>query len=263
MVPQLLFKRVMITWILANTLLSQASPQGAQDARQQAQYYAERALTRDQSGDFNGAREDAVRSLQYAETPLAYVVYSMASYYLNEYDAALRAVNHAAEIDPAFPLVHSLKCQIYAVKRMLDDAQRNCNLAVDENPKDYIAYLARAEVNDKQGNTTRAIADASRVIELKSPPQHLFRAYLVRAFSYVKLGRYELAEQEFTSAISSQPRDTIAWETRARVRGLLHNWKGAIEDYRQIITLDPGRREEVDTWINDVTQKEREETGRK
>lgn len=253
----------MISWVLAIALLSQASPQGAQDATQQAQYYAQRALTRDKSGDFNGAREDAVRSLQYAETPLAYVVYSMASYYLNEYDAALRAVNRAAEIDPAFPLVHSLKCQIYAVKRMLDDAQQNCNLAVDENPKDYIAYLSRAEVNDKEGNTTRAIADASRVIELKAPPQHLYRAYLVRAFSYVKLGRYELAEQEFTSAISSQPSDAIAWEARARARSLLHNWKGAIEDYHQIIALDPGRREEVDALINDIARKEREEAGQR
>ncbi|KAH8077044.1 hypothetical protein BXZ70DRAFT_1013068 [Cristinia sonorae] len=62
---------------------------------------------------------------------------------------------------------------------------------------------------------------------------------LNRAAAYLKLGKYQDAERDCTTVIRLDARNPKAWYRRAQARQGLDLWDDALDDYRQVLVLEP------------------------
>lgn len=107
-------------------------------------------------------------------------------------------------------------------------------LKYDVGNADY--YLERAQARHSLSRYNDALADYTRVIELK--PRHFVAHYnrgIIRAF----VGDDNLALEDFDFVISVEPDNTLAIYNRAELRKNTGDYRGAIADYTTLIKEFP------------------------
>jgi tetratricopeptide (TPR) repeat protein len=73
----------------------------------------------------------------------------------------------------------------------------------------------------------------------QSPTNEMAHIWFVRGTAYVQSGNYEDAVNDFTQAITADPKYIDAYYSRGRALGLLGKHEQAIEDFTQTILLNP------------------------
>jgi tetratricopeptide (TPR) repeat protein len=143
-----------------------------------------------------------------------------------------------------------------------------------QNPDTALAYNARAQTREEQGNRTGALSDLDQAIALDSQnadsyyrrgnlrhqqgdrpgaiadytqaialnPQHQ-NAYFNRAVVLNATGDPTAAEADFTAALQLDPTDIIAYYSRGAVRRSLRDAEGTFADFDQVVRLAPDRYE--------------------
>lgn len=109
-------------------------------------------------------------------------------------------------------------------------------------------YLKRAYVRQSLHQYDEAIADCNTALEVLEKARNiptedslefLQDIYYYRTEIYILLEKPAMALLELDKAIALNPNDAFLLNKRAYVQGALGNLKEAIEDYRQVIQLEP------------------------
>ncbi|MBW4670108.1 MAG: tetratricopeptide repeat protein [Cyanomargarita calcarea GSE-NOS-MK-12-04C] len=181
-----------------------------------------------------------------------------ARYSLREYEGAIPDYIQAININPNYAKAYN---QSASARYELGDYQgaiEDYTQAIKINPNDALAYRNRANVRSQIGDNQGAIEDFTHAIKinphdrdtyrsldkagylLKDKPQfaHDADAYKKRANSRYELGNYEGAIEDYTQMIDINPNDAFAYKNRANVRSYCGDYQGAIDDYTQTIKIN-------------------------
>ena len=201
------------------------------------------------------------------ETPEEYVAEGLSAYQRGELDRALRMYDRALELDPDNSqtladrsIIHLQKPETY------DDAIVDATRAIELDPNLSRAYVHRASALVDMGHSEyarvavmskiasrpgtawtlppeqrveNAIADATKAIELDPNAPD---AYFVRAHAQMDVGRSELAVDDFSLVLDSNPplyAKVMAYVHRSQAHRNIGNLAWAIDDATKAMELAP------------------------
>ena len=123
----------------------------------------------------------------------------------------------------------------------LPDQEVDCPItdytkAINCNPSNITAYLARGTAHFKAFAFDSAIADFTKVIELKANHDS---AYTNKGSAYYKKGEFDRAIADFTRALEINPKSALAYCNLGWTYEGVGNEKKAIAHYRKALQLDP------------------------
>ncbi len=106
------------------------------------------------------------------------------------------------------------------------------DLAKSDNLNDLFVAAMNAHINN---DLERAVEIYSHLIIIS--PNHYI--YNHRGLVYFSLSQYELALEDFTTAIGIEPRDTRVYTNRGLTYRMLKQFELALEDFQQSLELNP------------------------
>jgi tetratricopeptide (TPR) repeat protein len=124
------------------------------------------------------------------------------------------------------------------------EATRLMDSLIQTYPQQSTAYLDAGIVFSAIGDTTRAIVNYSKAIELDSNSS---TAYGNRGIAYSVIGDYQQAIRDYSKNIELDPSYIGAYINRGNSYQMLENYEQATADYSKAIELDPSR---ANTYIN-------------
>lgn len=149
---------------------------------------------------------------------------------------AVSSMQTAVEQDPDYynayiqlGILHAAKHSKLAVEYYMNA------LKIQPNSEEAIYNLGKFYQDEEQ----YAIAIETYTTLLKVNPRQYNAYYNIGAIQLEKMGKYEEAIKNFNLAIEAEPRDPRAVFARGLCYERLKNTNKAIEDYRQVLTLDP------------------------
>ena len=120
------------------------------------------------------------------------------------------------------------------------DAIEAFNKAIEQNPKDAVAYNNRGAAYGQMGNYKQQIEDSNKALQI-NPKDAV--AYNNRGVAYGELGNYEQEVDDCTKAIDLNPKLAVAYYHRGLAYHKLGNRKQAIKDKSKAYSLNPRK-----TW---------------
>jgi tetratricopeptide (TPR) repeat protein len=148
----------------------------------------------------------------------------------------------------ALPSVYLSRAASYEGKGLYDKAIADLSKIIELKPHDpygygVYAYGARGLAYGVKGLYDKAIADFSKSIELRPDDAY---AYSNRAWAYHLKGEDAKGLPDVEKAIELAPKDVAAIETRAEIEEKLGQKDKAIADYRAAIKIDPKQKDALD-----------------
>ncbi|HVO67006.1 MAG TPA: tetratricopeptide repeat protein [Syntrophales bacterium] len=110
--------------------------------------------------------------------------------------------------------------------------------AIEQNPRDAVAYNNRGAAYGQLGNYKQQIEDSNKAIELN--PEDAV-AYNNRGVAHGELGDYEQEIEDCTKAIELNPNLAVAYYHRSMAYYKLGNRKQAAKDKNKAYALNPKR----------------------
>jgi tetratricopeptide (TPR) repeat protein len=123
---------------------------------------------------------------------------------------------------------HSFYAKNYA------QALQDFNKVIELKPNYNLGYFNRARVKSVLGDLNGEIDDYNKSIELDST---YYLSYNNRGLAKLKQENYIEALKDFNKVLILKP-DALGYFTRAKIKSILRDSKGAIEDYSKVIVLD-------------------------
>ncbi len=121
----------------------------------------------------------------------------------------------------------------------LQDGLEDLNHAIRINPSQLRSYGARALIRQKLGDRKGAKADYQTALKLTVNPED-YRDYICRGIAqHYGLGNYKNAIADYNQAISLAPKYGSTYVNRGNALYALGSYKSAIADYNQAIGLAP------------------------
>lgn len=151
-------------------------------------------------------------------------------------DDAISAANKAVEICPRMPDPYWIRGIILRDKKEYDSAIKDFDRALELNPRlsNVLGDRARTRylyLNDPDG----ALPDFTASLELYKDKTNL----LYRGQIYARKKQYELAIDDFSSAIELDPTFALAFKGRAEAKGSAGRFREAVDDYANLLKQDP------------------------
>jgi tetratricopeptide (TPR) repeat protein len=152
-----------------------------------------------------------------------------------EIDGALKDYEAAMRFDPGEYFTYCFRALSLFHQGNLHDALINFAKSIQINPGKPEAYIYRAGLYIQQKNPAEAVADCSTALNFH--PES-FRARAERARAYVRLGKYDLAENDIQIEKSLDHHDSfsvhnsVAWFRATCPDGKFRNGKEAVNEAR-------------------------------
>jgi tetratricopeptide (TPR) repeat protein len=121
-------------------------------------------------------------------------------------------------------------------KKDLAGALKALSAAVEHDPDNPLAYLARGEAHRARGDLDRALADLTDAIRLDPQSPAAFHA---RAAVHHDRGDLDRAVTDYTAVLRIDPKDAVAHNNRGLARFDRGDFKAALADYTEALRLDP------------------------
>lgn len=99
-------------------------------------------------------------------------------------------------------------------------------------------YFNRAILNAKKADTTAAINDYSKAIELNSDQEDVFNSFINRGALYQKQKNYQQALNDYNSALEIQPKSALAINNRGFLKQEQQLYTAALDDFDLAISYD-------------------------
>ncbi|KAK5670739.1 hypothetical protein QVD99_002513 [Batrachochytrium dendrobatidis] len=149
--------------------------------------------------------------------------------------SALQSYKAAILADPNYGLAHFNAANLYIQQKLWEQAIFYFNKALIINSKDKAALLNRSICKLMLKDTDGALNDLDLAAEIDpdSPHVHFNRGHLFQS-----LGKYVLAEKEYTKVVELLPRDSVAYMHRGKARGSQSKWPDAMDDYSMAIAAE-------------------------
>lgn len=199
--------------------------------------YFYRALAKFYLEDYNGAEADCTRSLELNPYYInSYEVRGLSRINSNNYSGAAADYAAALDLEPDHRSMWHNLVLCYMQLDSLTLADSTLTHFISHFPRYADAYLLRAEVSLKQGDTLRAEQVAEQA--LQAEPYNA-DAQSLRGLLYMHRDSFVMAEEHFTEALRLQPRNASTFINRALCRYQQDNLRGAMSDYDLALDIDP------------------------
>lgn len=164
-----------------------------------AELYHYRGQAYQKAGFLDAAIEDYSKCIGLAPKHVeAYVNRGTALVEQGQYDKAIADFDRAITLDPKDILVYACRGNAYAKKGMLSKAKEDFTKAIDIKPINA-AYINRGLIHMDEREYDKAADDFSAAISLQPDYPD---AYPVRGDAYMKMGRSDLASEDYRQACS-------------------------------------------------------------
>jgi len=124
----------------------------------------------------------------------------------------------------------------YAAAGDVAKAEKQFSQAIQAFPNHPIVYNDRGMFNQQQKQYDKALADFTRVVELK---KDAYYAFTNRGFTLMEQGDYQAAEGDFDRSLAIQPNQAMVHSFRGTARLNQGKLAEATADYRKVVELDP------------------------
>ena len=150
--------------------------------------------------------------------------------------------NKVIELDPASPIGLFSKGMVECERKNYDVAIKNLNAAISNKPDFADAYICRGLCFYSKSDTTRAIADYTKAINLNPKRSDVYNNL---AIIYAEIDNYQKALEIFTLWIEQGGGDRVpdAYINRANCYSHQGNDNKAIGDYNRALVLAPDNPE--------------------
>jgi tetratricopeptide (TPR) repeat protein len=115
-------------------------------------------------------------------------------------------------------------------------AMADFNEALRLDPSNATVYYRRGNLRDSQGDRQGAVQDYSQAIALNPG---FYNAYYNRAVVRNNMGDLRGAAEDFTAAINLNPADLMGYFSRGTVRYSLQDAQGTLEDFDMVVRIAP------------------------
>ena len=149
---------------------------------------------------------------------------------------ALKALTAAIESDPDQPLAYLARGAAHRAKGDLDRALADFTAAIRLDPQTPAGFHSRAAVYHDRGELAKAIADYGAVLRL-DPKDAV--ALNNRGLAHFDGGDFKQALADYTEALRLDPEYAVAFNNRGLAQARLGRRDLAIADYGEAVRLDP------------------------
>jgi len=126
----------------------------------------------------------------------------------------------------------------------LKSALQLLNVAIKLNPEKGRTYFNRAIVFDQLNQKEESIRDYESALTFS--PEMAFEIFRNRSVLYIETGRYENAISDLDELIRIEGKEFTHYYNRAFSKLMLKDIEGAIEDYKNVLRLNPGDKETLE-----------------
>ncbi|MCK4250812.1 tetratricopeptide repeat protein [candidate division WOR-3 bacterium] len=135
---------------------------------------------------------------------------------------------------------HYKKGEEYLHSERYDDALKEFEEAVKQNPKYLKAFYLLGWTHYMMGNNDEALNNFKKCVSLDSED---YRGYKGSASIFLRQGNYDLAIENYKKAVSLNPEIAALYENIAWVYVALEDYNQAIESAKKAIELQPNEGE--------------------
>lgn len=202
-----------------------------------AQPYFFRAIAKYNLEDYRGAEEDATLAIE--RNPYitnAYEVRGVSRQNMGKFSEAIEDYTKALSLLPNNRGIMFNKALAEEEMKDYGTARETYSSLLKTYPRFANGYVGRAKLNLAAADTTAAIADLDKALELD---KDIVNAYILRADIAIKTRHnYKSALDDMNEAIKLQPKEPGFFINRAFLRYNLDDYFGAMADYDYAISLD-------------------------
>ncbi len=158
---------------------------------------------------------------------------------LNDSENALANIVKAAELDPENAKIMAVAGQIYSRNNNCDQAIFYFKKAVALEPNNTSAIRSLASVYYECDDLEGAIITYESAIRKETDAEVKADLYFNLGVLYDRTGEFELAEENFLTALDLNPNDIEAIVGMAQVFESAEKWRQAEKFFKQLIEIDP------------------------
>lgn len=172
--------------------------------------------------------------------------------YLNqrEYSLAIEECAKGMEKDPSNPFLYRIRGDIYLRRGLERQSPQDFSQAVTDytatiklSPRDDYALFKRGKAYYNQGALDRALEDCNAAFMIADTNEHISQLHSARGDVYFKLSKYDLAHNDFSSAIKLSPNISYNYFGNGKSLFEMGDYEAAIENYTEAINRDRGSPE--------------------
>ncbi len=203
-----------------------------------AQPYFYRALAKFNLDDLQGAEQDATTAIEHNPFIVdAYEIRGVARQNLGKTKEAIADYDHALTMLPENRGLLYNKALAQESMKDYEGAAASYATLISAYPSWDAAYIGRAKLSLAQADTTAAVNDINKALEMNP---NAINALIMRADIAINRNQdYKQALSDMDSAIKLQPRQSGLFVNRAFLRYKLDDYFGAMSDYDYALQLDP------------------------
>jgi tetratricopeptide (TPR) repeat protein len=153
-----------------------------------------------------------------------------------DYDLAIQDYNHAMQLVPEMSLAWFNRGEVYHLKGDYPHAIDDFTHVIKLDPRNAIAWNNRCYYRAISGQLTDALADCNQSLQLKPGVGATLDS---RAFTYLKMKKYDLAIQDYDAAIAKNENKAPWLYGRGLARRAKHDTAGSEADIAAALKIDP------------------------
>lgn len=206
---------------------------------QRAMAYNARAVLYAKKEDYQNAIAD-LNSAIAADPTLMEAYLNRGAVYrrLNDFDKALSDLNQAIKLDPSIGDAYLERGSAYASLSRFDEAIADFTTAIGVDPKTALSALTlRAFAHAGKKDWAGTIEDCTAALKINDA----IGLYVVRAAAYLNSEQYQQALADFSTVVTRDPGNALAYNNRATAYAAMKRHDLAIADLNKAIALSPSR----------------------
>ncbi len=135
--------------------------------------------------------------------------------------------------------------QINILFSITDDKEslKTIDQAIKQDPSNPSFYYLRGILNNGREKYSKALNDFSNAIDMGAGSLLLYRCYLGRGVSYMKLMEFENAMADLNSSIEKNDTLAVAYYSRAMIHYELKDYEASVQDFQKILRFTEGNGE--------------------
>jgi tetratricopeptide (TPR) repeat protein len=152
-------------------------------------------------------------------------------------DLALREYDKIIELYPKYTLYYMERATLYSANGKRDLALKDFDKCIELEPDSPFAYSWRARLMLDLNKPEEAIGDYGKAIERDWTIQGKADSLRYRGEVYEKLGKYDLAAQDYSMAVNLEPKNYYAFLFRSQFYYRIGKYDLALRDCDKVIIL--------------------------
>jgi len=197
----------------------------------------QRGLSYERKGDLDHALQDDTQVIQLQpRESMAYNNRGFAYQRKGNYDLAIADYNKAIEIAPEMSLAWFNRGDAYQLKGDYPHAIADFTQVIKLTPRNAVAWNNRCYYRAIAGQLNDALADCNHSLLLKPGVGYTLDS---RAFTYLKMKKYDLAIHDYDAAISQSNNQAPWLYGRGLARRARHDSSGSEADIAAALKINP------------------------